>query len=440
MTHIINTTAACLLLGAFLATSSCVRDEENLFGSPAAERMRQTLEEYSAILTGAENGWFLDYYPEKNLSAGGYSMFLKFLPDGRVAVACETETNLPPAAADTSRYDLLAEQGPVLSFSTYNRVMHYFSEPYSHDIDGRAGDYEFVIVGATRNEVTVTGKKRGTTMRLQRNAGNPNPAARFDSVARIVEDATKYGAFRLAVNNRTVDSMDVRARTLVGKTRTLSFAYTAAGIRFNLPFAEGDVTMWNFDWNAQTGRFVCTDPGVSAYLEGYYPAGHQLKYEDFLGEWEMSYVGLSSTATLSAKVNIAVDKRNASFLLSSAELFSFAGVKLSYDTRTGTVALLNHNAALHSNGLDYIRLCMVDMAAGYINYSLNEPVPGLAGVWNGDQGGQRRIIFIDNRVWGTYTANGILLRLFTVTNNASAGNYTGNKGGYIFTDIIITKK
>ena len=440
MTQVMSVTTTCLLFSALFALSGCVRDEENIFGVSAAERMRQTLVEYATVLTSAENGWFLDYYPEKNQSAGGYSMYLKFLSDGRVTVACETETNLPAATADTSRYDLLAEQGPILSFSTYNKVMHYFSEPYSHDIDGRAGDYEFIIVAASRDEVVIKGKKRGTTMRLQRNAGNTNPKVRFDSVTKIVEEATKYGALKLVVNNRTVDSMNVNDRTLVGKEKTMSYAYTSRGIRFYQPFVAEATKMWNFDLNAQSGRFVCTDQGANAYFESYFPAGHQLKYEDFLGEWEMSYVGLSSTDTMWAKVTLSVDKRNKTLLLSSHDLFSFAGVKLSYDFKTGTVALLNHNAAFHPNGLHYIRLCSLDLVAGYINHSLSEPLAGLTGVWNGDQGGQRRISFTDNKVWGTYVANGIIFRLYDVANNSFFNNYSDNKGGFVFTDISITKK
>ena len=47
----------------------------------------------------------------------------------------------------TSQYDIISDMGPVLTFNTYNAILHYFTEPKgSSDVDGMAGDYEFVFM------------------------------------------------------------------------------------------------------------------------------------------------------------------------------------------------------------------------------------------------------------------------------------------------------
>jgi hypothetical protein len=55
----------------------------------------------------------------------------------------------------------------VLTFNTYNEVLHAFTEPHpGSDVDGYAGDYEFVIRQASPGEVEMTGKKYGNRILL----------------------------------------------------------------------------------------------------------------------------------------------------------------------------------------------------------------------------------------------------------------------------------
>ena len=59
----------------------------------------------------------------------------------------------------------------MLSFSTYNDILHYFSDPAIYDQgNGLSGDYEFVMVDVPEDHQTIMlkGKKRGTYVRLTR--------------------------------------------------------------------------------------------------------------------------------------------------------------------------------------------------------------------------------------------------------------------------------
>jgi hypothetical protein len=399
--------------------------------------MQETLAEYKTLLTGAADGWIADYYPEKNHSIGGYLMFLKFNGDGTVTANCEIETNLPAQTSDTSQYELIAEQGPVLSFPTYNRVVHYFSEPLgSSDVDGRAGDYEFVIMKTVSpDEIHLKGKKQGNKLVLRRNKFDP--ATYYAQADRIKEDVIRFGLFRLMVGDKVVDSLSVSERTMSGDSIDIAYTFTPEGIRLYEPLTIDGVTMLNFTWNTENGKYECSDPGVNARLEGYFSPDFQLQYEDFLGEWIMQYHGSSSLRWSTANVTFEAKKKYQTFTLHSDDIFSFpSGIELVYNLRKGTVALLNQNIDYNSGLATHIRVCAYDRNAGYLSVAVGSI--GMDGVWNNDENEERQILFVDNKLWGTYKATGIYLRLYN--NSTSLGSFGDNKGGYIFSDITLTKK
>lgn len=52
-----------LLFLAALCLQSCLFSEEDLFEDTSANRTAASVAKYTELLTGAENGWKLDYYP-----------------------------------------------------------------------------------------------------------------------------------------------------------------------------------------------------------------------------------------------------------------------------------------------------------------------------------------------------------------------------------------
>ena len=55
-----------------LCITSC-SDEKNIFDSSSANRMNAMLQQCKEILTGSENGWIFEYYPEDNNTEGSVS-------------------------------------------------------------------------------------------------------------------------------------------------------------------------------------------------------------------------------------------------------------------------------------------------------------------------------------------------------------------------------
>ncbi|MDR2064833.1 MAG: DUF4302 domain-containing protein [Prevotellaceae bacterium] len=442
--------AVYLFVASLFLTQSCVKDEENIFDDTASARGQKAVEEYRQLLVSAENGWYVDYYPELDHKVGGYAMYLKFSSDGTVDVSCEIATNLPARQIETSQFEVFMEQGPILSFSTYNKVMHYFSEPYSTDVNGREGDYEFIIMKTETDEIIIKGKKGGNKMTLRRNTGNLNPDTHLAEIADLVYKLSTYGMFEFVVADNSIGIATVTERTFdmeyADNTNTakISYAFTADGIKLYEPYTLNGVSMRNFVWDDANERYVCTDQGANAYLKAYFPPDYQIKYDDFLGKWKLNYQPRNSSGWLTADmdtVEFVELKRNSSFMMKCDKMFNFAGITLTFDSRKGTVSINCINTDVHSSG-NFIRQCPYDTQAGYIYTSVYNPpdyLGGLIGVWNNDENGERIITFEDNKVWSTYTADGILLRLYNASNT-SQGNYSGNiDGKYGFRNLVLTK-
>ena len=147
------------LLGIILFFS-CNPVEESLFEDSSANRIEKALESTQDVLTSAENGWLMEYYPSSQQTYGGYNVLAKF-SDTEVTIASEI------ADFDTTEksfYSLKQSAGLVLTVDTYNEIFHVFSDPNSSKSglgsngEGMEGDFEFLIMKATQDSVILKGK------------------------------------------------------------------------------------------------------------------------------------------------------------------------------------------------------------------------------------------------------------------------------------------
>lgn len=150
-----------LLIGLFAATMvACSRDEESLFDKSAAERAQEAIETAFDVLTSNETGWEVAYFPNLEASSKGYNMVWKFNANGKVsATAKNSTTTMNKMMTDSaSTWAVKSDYGPILTFDTYNKVIHAFSDPQENGA-GLLGDYEFLILKATPEVVILKGKK-----------------------------------------------------------------------------------------------------------------------------------------------------------------------------------------------------------------------------------------------------------------------------------------
>lgn len=178
-----------VIIGLLAATfAACSRDEESLFEKPAAIRAQEAIDNAFNVLTLAENGWEMAYFPNLEASAKGYNMVLKFNKNGNVSVTAKNATTTGnKIMTDTaSTWAVKSDYGPILTFDTYNDVFHAFSDPKG-DGAGLLGDYEFLILKATPELVLLKGKKHSayTVMRPMK---NPDLAEYFTNCEKMQAD------------------------------------------------------------------------------------------------------------------------------------------------------------------------------------------------------------------------------------------------------------
>ena len=82
-------------------------------------------------------------------------MFMKF-KSGKAYVSSDIA---PGSMVTSSSYDVISDRGPVITFNTYNMIMHYLASPSMSNVEGEQGDYEFVITKTTQDSIYVKGKK-----------------------------------------------------------------------------------------------------------------------------------------------------------------------------------------------------------------------------------------------------------------------------------------
>ena len=176
-----------LSLSAFaamsLAFAGCAGEEEDLFSSSAADRLNMATAEYTQRFADKGGKWTLEYYPTPRTDKPqglGYLMLLDFNADQSVKVAMNNDFTRNVYKEDVSVWEMIADNVPVLSFSTYNECLHAFSDPADIGFTtgsledetglGAEGDYEFMVLSLEDNatEAMLKGKKRGVYDRLVR--------------------------------------------------------------------------------------------------------------------------------------------------------------------------------------------------------------------------------------------------------------------------------
>lgn len=161
---------------AALALTACSNDTNDIFDQSAAERLEQYKKDYAEVLTADGGLWTMEYF--SNADEPGYVFVMKFDKNGSVEISANHKWIGSEFKQETSLWRMIADNGPVLSFNSYNNLFHIFSDPANiegpdapkgeedKDINetgfGHEGDYEFQVmeVSEDRQTVRLLGKKR----------------------------------------------------------------------------------------------------------------------------------------------------------------------------------------------------------------------------------------------------------------------------------------
>lgn len=157
--------AIILSSSLLLGLNSCYKTEEDIWEDSSAVRTEKTLAAYEDALCAEENGWVLQYFA--NESEQAYPLLMKFKKNSEVTMAANNSVSSSSGYTEkTSTFDLISDMGPVLTFNTYNPLLHCFSDPGSDGL-GHLGDYEFQIMGQNEDgSFDLRGKKWAVNMRM----------------------------------------------------------------------------------------------------------------------------------------------------------------------------------------------------------------------------------------------------------------------------------
>jgi len=195
---------AMLLLVLAVGSTSCKNEVDEIFDEDAVTRLENAQAEYTKILTDNGGKWQLEYYA--NDEEPGYIYVMTFKADGTVTISGANKwigyingatLGAIGYGSETSLWDVITDNGPVLSFNTYNKYFHLFADPYNipdetdKDDDetgyGHEGDYEFDIMKYSNDTLYLTGKKHGIDMIMTRIDGSINDEQYMNEVVAMAD-------------------------------------------------------------------------------------------------------------------------------------------------------------------------------------------------------------------------------------------------------------
>ena len=330
MKNIINS----ILIGtAVLGLSACsLHDDTELFGEPAAERLEKNVAADKTLLESAANGWELHLWTGKDYSGGGYTYFMKFAND-KVTVSSDI---VPANMKTTSSYDVISDQGPVLTVNTYNEVFHYLAEPSMDDDDGEQQDYEFVIMRTTNDSIYLRGKKWGNHMVMTRVAESTSWEDEINKIQQMDEGLMR--TFSLVEGNDTLGGVslgDDRILTYTDKSgyKKIPYYVSTKGITLAKPLEVNGKALQELDYDADD--MSLNPDGATAQglkLSVKLPKNY-MKYSEFAGDYNMTTYWGASKLTL----HLVPAGDGKTYLLKGMN--ANFDLTLTYDKTSGTLSL-----------------------------------------------------------------------------------------------------
>lgn len=255
-----------IYLAAFaaLALTACSNDSDSIFDKSAADRLEEYKKEYREVLTADGGLWTMEYF--SNPDEPGYLFVMRFNDNGSVDIAANHKWIGNAFREETSLWQMIADNGPVITFNSYNKLFHIFSDPANilgseapkgeqgEDIDetgyGHDGDYEFQVMEVydDGHSIRLLGKKRLHHIYMHRLPADTDVKAYMDAYKEIEQNlfckeiSNLYlknleGENFIVSNSQTgIMSISPENGDAVDQTRSSNFIITPEGIRFMDPF------------------------------------------------------------------------------------------------------------------------------------------------------------------------------------------------------------
>lgn len=401
-----------LLATAAFALQSCLHDEQELFDEAPANRLDKAVATEKALLESATNGWLLQFYTGQEYSGSGYNFLLRF-KNGKAYVSAEIA---PSNLVSESKYDITQERGTVLTFPTFNTIMHHLARAFQNNVDGFQGDYEFVILRATQDSIYLRGKKWGNDMLMTRMPLDIQWQTYLDSIGTVKDNL--FSNYRVVVNNTDIGNAELDADNgriaFTGNNGSFEddekpFCFTLSGIAIPTPVDLKGEKVSVFTWDAANDALV----SGNVKLVGVKPDSYQ-PITFWAGDWRITY---NSIRTLPFTITPAGGTRFTGEFTLRGETYHVA---LKYNTGQGCLSLASQDIEDPSETYAKIWFGAADMQKGQVSF---EDGAGMNIVWDEDTD---EALFIDNGKGGTTSVNS-----FVLIGKDEQGNLVRNEEGYL---------
>lgn len=361
--------SSILLLASVAVLFSCKSEEDDIFDKSAAERLIDIQKTFTDRLVDSEGGWVMEYYPGTNdiyPFSNGNLLLMKFYADNTVNIATKNppvqqsddfadyivnEERLFPQEfrnafknhellSETSLWEVITDNGPVLTFDSYNSVMHYLSDPGF----GIGGDYEFLLIDVPENGqiVKTKGKKRNFDIRMTRLPAGTDFEEYLDDVQGFtakVFPVSLPNELRLMFGDDAMNIKEIASGMPViypnGKDAiTLAqqnpYLITKRDGQYYLRFrddinnSDTTKTAREFVYDAANEKFVDVD-NAENYIAGYPPAEFVNARITEGGSWSLAR---SAEGDMSPKMKQLLDAVNSDFAVSKLSLRSYEEGKI----------------------------------------------------------------------------------------------------------------
>lgn len=338
-----------LLLALPLLMTSCLKDDNEVFGESSSKRLQQALEEARTVLRSSEKGWVMDYFIGDGSTNGGYAFVVKF--DSLTVTASSELTK----GSSTSYYKLTTDNGPVLTFDTYNDVFHALATPSQSNYEGNHADYEFQIVSATPELVVLRGRRTNNLVYL-----HPLTTTPEEYLAKVADTEKKFIVASLStevdgknlsadfdINNRQVAFYSTTDESF---SKKCAFTFTDTGVRFNTPVEAYGKTLSNLSFDPGTMTFTSNDSGSEQLaIKGHLPADY-VYYEQIPGDYVFRFQKNDGEKDVDVDVDVTLipNEDQSGFVMNG--LIDGHGINLNYDKAKGILYMVPQPIGKISSG------------------------------------------------------------------------------------------
>lgn len=404
--HIIAVCSGILLM---LLLPSCLKDQKDLFTDSSAERLQKCLNQVSDLLVSSPEGWRMEYFiGNVDQDRGGRNISLEFNAEANsVRVRSEEHRD----SSFVSLYKLTEDDGPVLSFDSFNPLLHKYAIPSSSYYEARGGDFDFLIISYKEDEIVLKGKRSGKTCKLYR---LNEPAETF--INRMYDNSRAFyvSSFTGTINGVAVTGdIDVRNHQFTfsqvddedADPISLPYILTDKGLQFYEPTEFKGSTLESVEYHPADTSFTAN----SVNLKGYIPADWR-PYSFFAGK----YIFNHDAGSLSIELIPEGDEEEYFRVKGLSDTFDLL---FDYDIRTGRINLSAQLAAQKDSdfvvmeGTNYV-LCVPLSTNGFFG---TESTYGYTAAWNMSEE-RPRFNWVDKGLAPRFITEGYYLRLYNMAD------------------------